>query len=81
MRNYEHMQVQEITHGTGEPRTELLTVQQLADQYGFAVATLYGWRHRGIGPASVRLGARVRYRRTDIEAWIEDSFQAEAKAS
>jgi predicted DNA-binding transcriptional regulator AlpA len=62
------------------PPTELLTIEQVSADYGFPVATLYGWRHRGVGPASVRLGARVRYRRADIEAWIDDRFAAEARA-
>ena len=62
-------------------RTELLTIEQVSAEYGFPVPTLYGWRHRGIGPASVRLGARVRYRRIDIEAWIDERFAAEANAS
>jgi predicted DNA-binding transcriptional regulator AlpA len=63
-----------------ESRTELLTIEQVSADYGFPVPTLYGWRHRGVGPASVRLGARVRYRRADIEAWIDERFAAEAKA-
>jgi predicted DNA-binding transcriptional regulator AlpA len=58
--------------------SQLLTVEQVSADYGFPVATLYGWRHRGVGPASVRLGARVRYRRDDIEAWIVERFEAEA---
>lgn len=67
------MQTQALDH-----RTELLTVGQVSAEYGFPVATLYGWRHRRVGPASVRLGARVRYRRSDIEAWIDERFAAEA---
>jgi predicted DNA-binding transcriptional regulator AlpA len=57
---------------------QLLTVEQVAAEYGFPVATLYGWRHRGTGPASARLGARLRYRRGDIEAWITERIEAEA---
>ena len=61
--------------------SELLTVEQVSAAYGFPVATLYSWRHRGIGPASVRLGARVRYRRADIEAWITERTEADAEAA
>jgi hypothetical protein len=35
------------------------------DQYGAAL------RHKGGGPAYVKLGRKVYYRRADIEAWIE----------
>jgi predicted DNA-binding transcriptional regulator AlpA len=57
---------------------QLLTVEQVSAEYGFPVATLYGWRHRGAGPASARLGARLRYRRGDIESWITGRIEAEA---
>lgn len=60
------------------PQPQLLTVEQVEAEYGFPVATLYGWRHRGTGPASARLGVRVRYRRSDIEAWITGRIEAEA---
>lgn len=33
--------------------------------------TLNDWRHRGLGPAYIRLGKRVRYRFTAIEAWLD----------
>ena len=57
---------------------ELLQLAQVAEEYGFSEATLYGWRHRGIGPKSTRLGRRVYYRRRDIEGWIDAEGVAEA---
>jgi predicted DNA-binding transcriptional regulator AlpA len=35
------------------------------------IATIYQWRHRRRGPASYRIGRRVRYRSSDIEHWLE----------
>jgi len=64
---------------TTTPATEWLTVEQFAAEYGFSPASIRQWRYRGTGPASVRLGARIRYRRTDIDAWIAERFEAEAK--
>lgn len=57
---------------------ELLQLAQVAAEYGFSEATLYGWRHRGVGPKSTRLGRRVYYRRRDIEGWIDAKGAAEA---
>jgi predicted DNA-binding transcriptional regulator AlpA len=38
-------------------------------------ATLRFYRHRGQGgPKSFRLGNRVVYKRTDVEAWIESRY-------
>jgi excisionase family DNA binding protein len=37
---------------------------------GIPVDTLYGWRHRGLGPRGYRVGRHVRYRRSSVEAWL-----------
>ena len=51
---------------------ELLDAQQLADYLRVPLATVYQWNSRGGGPASIRIGRHVRYRRSDIEAWLEE---------
>lgn len=49
----------------------LLTADQVAEMLGLCSATLAGWRFRGFGPAHVRLSKRaVRYRLSEIEAWL-----------
>jgi excisionase family DNA binding protein len=58
-----------------EHRDRLLTVKELAEYLGVPVATLYQWRHRGEGPPGFKVGRHVRYRRTDIEAWIEQQLE------
>ncbi|MGA2302770.1 MAG: helix-turn-helix domain-containing protein [Acidimicrobiales bacterium] len=49
-----------------------MQIEQVAQEYGFSRATLYDWRHRKVGPASVRLGRRVYWRRSAIESWISE---------
>jgi excisionase family DNA binding protein len=51
---------------------QLLTPQQAAKYLNISVRTLAEWRRRGIGPPSIKLpsGAR-RYRRADLDRWIE----------
>lgn len=34
--------------------------------------TLAKWRSLGTGPKFIRMGRHVRYRRADVEAWLED---------
>ena len=58
---------------------ELLSPQDLAGYLDVPVKTVYGWRHRGLGPAGFRVGRHLRYRRSDIEEWI--SAQLEYSAS
>jgi predicted DNA-binding transcriptional regulator AlpA len=40
--------------------------------------TLRYWRHIGKGPKSFKLGNRVVYKRSDVEAWIEAQYAAAA---
>jgi excisionase family DNA binding protein len=49
----------------------LLTITDLSEMLGVPVDTLYGWRHRGEGPAGYRIGRHVRYRRAVVEAWLD----------
>lgn len=48
-----------------------LTVSQVAEETGVAAGTLRYWRHVNEGPESFRLGRRVVYRRSAVDAWLE----------
>ncbi len=48
------------------PSGELMTVEEVADFLRVPVATLYSWRHKGVGPRAVRVGRYLRYRRRDL---------------
>lgn len=50
----------------------LLTEAELSELTGVPVATLIDWRYRRKGPAFVKLGARVRYRESDVDAWLAE---------
>ena len=50
----------------------LLTILELSEMLGIPVDTLYSWRHRGEGPQGYRIGRHVRYRRSTVEAWLEE---------
>lgn len=55
--------------------TELLSPRQVAEYLGIPVATLYQWRYRREGPPGFRIGRHVRYRRKDLDDWIERQFE------
>lgn len=42
----------------------------VAAYLGVPIATLYNWRYRGKGPMSIKVGRNVRYRWSDVEAWL-----------
>ena len=50
---------------------ELTTEVEAADFLKISIRTLQAWRCRGVGPAYVRAGRAIRYRRRDLIAWIE----------
>lgn len=49
----------------------LAVAQQVADFLGTTVDTLANWRYRGVGPRFVKVGGIVRYRWSDVNAWVE----------
>lgn len=56
----------------GSPVTdELLTTKELAGYLKIPVETLYQWRQRGEGPAGLRIGRYLRYRRSEVDRWLE----------
>ncbi|HCJ28960.1 MAG TPA: DNA-binding protein [Pseudomonas sp.] len=59
--------------------TDLLTPDQLAAALGLSHRTLAAWRsNRRGGPAWVKCGSSVRYRRQDVAAWLDSQTQTMA---
>jgi len=59
----------------------LLTVNELAEYLAVPLATIYGWRYRGIGPVGFRVGRHVRFRLSDVERWIEAQLEETGNGS
>lgn len=49
----------------------LLTREEVAEYYGISKRFLEACVYKSKGPRVVRLGRMVRYRPSDIDAWIE----------
>ena len=49
----------------------LMTPPEVADLLQIPVSTLYRWRYERRGPASVRVGRVLRYKPSELQAWIE----------
>jgi excisionase family DNA binding protein len=50
---------------------KLMTLTAVADYLGVPAATVYAWNSRGLGPTRYRVGKYVRYRRTDVDTWVD----------
>jgi excisionase family DNA binding protein len=55
----------------------ILTIDQAAAYLAIPKATLYTWRTRraGFGPRAVKLGGCLRYRRSDLDAWVAEHLE------
>lgn len=60
----------------GGEAERLLRPSDLADQLGVPVATIYRWNYTGDGPRRLRLGKHVRYRPSDVAAWLAQREEA-----
>ncbi|HET9501712.1 MAG TPA: helix-turn-helix domain-containing protein [Marmoricola sp.] len=58
---------------TTRPETRLgpvLTLSQLATQLGVTAQTLYDLRSQGRGPRGFRVGRELRFRVSEVDAWL-----------
>lgn len=53
-------------------RTQLMSVEDLADYLGVPVGTIYQWNHHGTGPTPIKVGRHVRYRPVGVERWLDE---------
>jgi len=45
--------------------------KRLCEELGISSVTATKWRARAEGPPFIKVGRLVRYRRTDVERWLE----------
>lgn len=58
-----------------------LSIKDLADEIDVPIRTIYAWRTKAYGPPGATLGKHVRFRRTDVEAWIKAQYDAPRPAA
>ena len=56
---------------------EWIGVEQLADELGVPVRTIYAWRAKKTGPRAATFGKHLRFRRADVDAWTEAQLDPE----
>jgi excisionase family DNA binding protein len=50
---------------------QLMTLDEVGAYLQVPIKTLYDWRHKGCGPRGMRVGRYVRYRRDDVDSWLD----------
>jgi predicted DNA-binding transcriptional regulator AlpA len=56
---------------TSPQNDNFLDEKRLCAELGISSVTATKWRARAEGPPFIKVGRLVRYRRTDLEAWLE----------
>lgn len=54
----------------------LLSVEEVAERLGVPVSTLHYWSHRNEELVGARIGRRLRYRESQVEAYVAEKFAA-----
>lgn len=54
---------------------QLLSIEDVADYLHVPVSTVYQWRSKQYGPPGMKVGRHVRYRRSDLERWLDAQAQ------
>ena len=47
-----------------------LTIEEAAERLRTPKATMYAWRHRGVGPPAAKVGRRLLYRADDLDQFV-----------
>lgn len=58
----------------------VLTTSELAAHLGVPVQTIHDLRHCGRGPRGIRVGRELRFRLSEIEAWLTELEEHDADA-
>ena len=68
-----HLGVMDTTHPTQTTRDALepvFTITELATELSVSTQALYDLRSKGRGPTGFRVGRQLRFRQSEIEAWL-----------
>jgi excisionase family DNA binding protein len=54
----------------------LWTTVDAAKYLSVPVQTIYDWRTRGYGPRGIKVGRFIRFRESDVFAWLDEQTRA-----
>lgn len=67
----------ETTTSTLSGLEPLLSIEELAEYLHVPVTTIRDWRTDGKGPCAIKVGGRVRFATSDVQAWLHRHREAE----
>jgi len=66
-----NMQQREVLMSINETKSEWLTPKEVASAYPIGLSTLAKLRLKGGGAPYAKIGEKVLYKRSDLDAWLE----------
>ena len=63
---------EDATVSTESAPEPLMSPEDVAVYVRVPVATVLVWRRKGTGPRASRVGKHLRYRREDVDRWLEE---------
>lgn len=60
---------------------QLWTANETADYLHVKVKTLHNWRSRRVGPPAVKVVGALRYRRAEVDSWLQKQRDGEPDGS
>jgi hypothetical protein len=64
-------ELQLVTANVGGTVPEIYDTEGLAEELKTPVHTIHYWRSKGTGPKGIKVGKRILYRSTDVDAWLD----------
>lgn len=61
--------------------SELMKPTDLSAHIETSPAVLANWRYLGVGPKFIKLNRSVRYRVSDVEAWLDEQTRQQTGAA
>lgn len=49
----------------------LMTTEEVAEYLRVPVTTVHYWRHLDTAPRAMKVGKHLRFRRADVDAWLD----------
>lgn len=68
-----------MTTAESKPRDRLLFIDEVADRLRRSVPQLRWMIHQGTAPKHAKIGGRVVFRESDVEAYIDEAFAEAAQ--
>jgi hypothetical protein len=69
------MKLFEVKKESGSKSPEAMSAAEAARYLGVSYITLHNWRKKGYGPVYYWAGGLIKYRKSDIDLWIEEQVK------